>query len=309
MHMKAYVRIEKDSQQIEVKNMPMPAVGNGEVLVRVEAFGVGIHDRYFVSPDVDFPYIIGSEGAGVIEELGNGVTQWQTGDRISFSTVFQPKGGSWAEFCVVNQNTVYSLPDNITYSAGAAIPVAGKTCLECMRELNLKSGDTLFIAGASGAIGSLIIQLAVADGITVSASASEKNHQYMKDLGVTFTVDYNEINWKDKIIDWSNGGVTAALAIQPNTERDSLEVVKKDGKVITVSGYNETIESERGITIRQMQHTINTNDKMNELIQNVSEHKIKIIIEKEYTFDNALEALEKTESRHAQGKVVVNLKK
>ncbi len=279
--MKAYVRIEKENQKIEMMDMPIPEVGNAEVLIKVEAFGVGIHDRYFVSPDVKFPYIIGSEGAGIIKEIGKRVTKLQVGARVSFSTVFQPKGGSWAEFCVVAENTIYTLPENITYSAGAAIPVAGKTCLECMRELNLKSGDTLFIAGASGAIGSLIIQMAVAEGIIVAASASKKNHQYMKDLGATKTVDYHDNDWIDQIVEWSVDGVSAALAIQPGTGQDSLKLVKNGGKVITVSGYNETITSEREITIRQIQHNINTNQKMIELIKNISEENIKIIIEKE----------------------------
>ena len=174
-----------------------------------------------------------------------------------------------------------------------------------MREINLQKNETLFIAGASGAIGTLVIQLANEKGIRVAASASAKNQDYMKSLGAEFTVDYTESDWMSKVQEWSNGGVNTALAIQPGTGSDSIKVVKNDGVLITVSGDSQTVTSERNIEVRQMGHQLFTNLEMIALINKIEQGKIKVVIDKEYSFKNALDALEKTETRSARGKSVV----
>src|SRR5690554_5181810 len=193
--MRAYVRLDSANQDVRLEGVPIPEIQSDEVLIKVEAFGVGIHDRYFIPSEASFPYIIGSEGAGVIKNKGNRVKNFNIGDRVIFTTILQMKGGSWAEYAVANQDVLIGLPDNLTLEQGATVPIAGKTALECMRELNLNKADSLFIAGASGAIGTLVIQLAATKGIHVSASASAKNHDYMKSLGAKQTVDYNDPDW------------------------------------------------------------------------------------------------------------------
>lgn len=304
-NMKAFVRIDALNQEVQLTDVPMPKVHDDEVMLKVEAFGVGIHDRYFIPNGVDFPYVIGSEGAGTIKELGINVSGFKVGDRVIFSTILQDQGGSWAEYAVAKHTALIPLPDNLTFAQGAALPIAGKTAVECMRSLQLAKNDTLFIAGASGAIGTLVIQLAVQKDVRVSASASEKNHSYMQSLGLRKAVDYNDPNWPAEITKWSEGGVTAALAIQPGTGTGSIKVVKDGGKLITVSGDSQSVLPERNISIAQMGHNMDTEQKFLELIKAVSNGEIRLVIEKEYAFDEALQALEKTETRHARGKLIV----
>lgn len=305
--MKAFVRINASNQDVEKGVVPIPNILNNEVLIKVEAFGVGIHDRYFIPHDAEFPYVIGSEGAGIITEIGRDIKSYHVGERVIFTTNLQAQGGSWAEYAAAKQETLIRLPENMLSEQGAAIPVAGKTALECMRELDLSKGDSLFIAGASGAIGTFIIQMAAAKGIRIAASASDKNHDYMKSLGAEKTVDYHDPNWIQEVKDWSNGGVAAALAIQSGTELDSIEVVKENGVLITVSGYNTTFPPKRGIEVRQMSHQQETQKKMVELVNAIAQEEIKLVIEKEYSFDQALEALKKTETRRARGKIIVKI--
>ena len=305
--MKAFVRTSASTQEVELQEVNLPEMHAEEVLIKVEAFGVGIHDRYFIPSDVNYPYIIGSEGSGVITEKGSQVNGFEIGDKVIFTTVLQTQGGSWAEYAVAKQSALIKRPDNLTAVVGASIPIAGKTALECMRELNLNKGDTLFIAGASGAIGTLVIQLAKAKGILIAASASPKNHEYMKSLGAARTVDYNDPDWTIKVKEWSNGGVAKALAIQPGTGEESIEVVKHGGELITVSGDNSSVSSERDIEVRQMGHQLFANKELIELINKISNEEIKVVVEREYTFRYALDALEKTETRHARGKLVVKM--
>ena len=235
------------------------------------------------------------------------MTGFSIGDRVIFTTILQTTGGCWAEYVAAKASGLITLPENLPFAQGAAIPIAGKTALESMRSLQLSKGDTLFIAGASGAIGTMVIQLAAAAGIKVSASASSKNHAYMESLGVEKAVDYNDPAWINKINLWSGGGVAAALAIQPGTGLDSIKVVKDEGRLITVSGDNTQVSPERNVIIEQMGHHADTQKLVVEMVNSISEGKIKIVIEKEYSFEDALKALEKTETRHARGKLVVAL--
>ena len=96
--MKAYARTDAETLNVELMEVSMPEMKPDEVLIEVKAFGVGIHDRYFIPQDAKFPYIIGSEGAGIIANLGNNVTGFVVGDRVIFTTILQPQGGSWAEY-------------------------------------------------------------------------------------------------------------------------------------------------------------------------------------------------------------------
>lgn len=303
--MKAYTRINAQTQEVQLQEVPMPTIQDDEVLIQVKAFWVGIHDRYFIPGDAKFPYVIGTEGTGIITKIGDKVTKFSLGDKVIFTTTLQSQGGSWAEYAAAKSNTLIPLPDTLSFPQGATIPIAGKTALECMQALELKKWDTLFIVWASGAIGTLVIQLASQAGIHVSASASQKNHTYMQSLGAERTVDYHDKNWTKEILDWSQGWVNAALAIQPGTGIDAIKTVKDHWRVITVSGDNTTITPERDITIAQMGHNKNTNSLLIDLVDSLASGNIKVVIEQEFELEDAMKALEKTETRHARGKLVV----
>lgn len=304
--MKAFVRIGSENNRVELMDVNIPTIDENEVLVKVASFGVGIHDRYFIPKEATFPYPIRIEGAGLIVKTGEQVKDFRIGDRVIFSSSMQLKGGCYAACVAVSSDAIIHMPKEMNFTEGAAIPVAGKTALESINALNLTKGETLFIAGASGAIGTLVIQLAKNKGIRVIGLASSKNHTYMKSLGAEEAVDYNDPNWKIKVKQWVPGGVDAALAIQPGTGADSMEVVKNGGEVITVSG-DKVEDSERDITVRQFQHQLTIQEAVNELLQDIVTEKIKIIIERVYPFEEALKALEKTETRHARGKLVVSI--
>lgn len=303
--MKAFVRTSSQNQFVELAEMPIPEINNDEVLVQVQAFGVGVHDRYFIPNDVNFPYTIGTEAAGIITKTGDKIFRFKTGDRVILTSTLQTKGGCWAEYVAVSEHSLIPMPEKLDFVEGAAIPVVGKTALESMRAIDLNKGDTLFVAGASGAIGTLFIQLAAAEGIRIIGSASAKNYEYMLSLGAEKAVDYSDPNWKNQVKQWMPGGVDAALAIQSGTGKDCMDVVKDGGKVITVSG--DQVVAERNIAVRQFEHHQDMQDSLEKLVSDIAEGKIRLVIERVYPFEQALDALEKTETRHARGKLAVSL--
>lgn len=286
-------------------DVPVPEIDASEVLVRVKAVGVGIQDRWFMPKSAKFPYAIGIEAAGIIEKTGKAVTCYQPGDQVMFTSSMQPKGGVWAEFAAVREEALIRIPDGLSFIQAAALPMSGSTALESMRMLGLKPDDTVFMAGASGAIGTLTIQLAKALGCRVAASASSKNHEYMRSLGAEKTVDYRDPDWTNQVRDWRPGGVDAALAIQPGTGISCLHVVKDGGTVVTVSG--DQLSVERGIRVAQVMVSPETKKELAHLASEVAAGRIHVEIEQVYPFERGVEALEKTETRHARGKLVLTL--
>lgn len=290
---------------LALMDIPAPKIDDNEVLVRVKTIGVGIQDRWFMPKIVKYPYSIGIEAAGITEEVGKAVTHYQPGDPVMFTSSMQPKGGTWAEFAAVREEALIRIPDGLSFIQSAALPVAGGTALESMRMLGLSPGDTVFMAGASGAIGTLTIQMTKALDCRVAASASSKNHDYMQSLGAEKTVDYKDPDWVSQVKDWASGGVDAALAIQPGTGIGCLDVVKDSGKVVTVSG--DQLSTARGIHVAQVLVSPETKKALAHLASEVAAGRIHVEIEQVYPFELGVEALEKTETRHARGKIVLTL--
>ncbi len=306
--MRAFVKQSANPNDITLLEMPVPSISDDEMLIKVQAIGVGIHDEYFLPQNITYPYIFGIEAAGVVQELGKNVSSYEVGDRIAFVSMMQPKGGTWAEYVAVNKDSLsYRIPENMTFEQAAAIPVAGNTALKAIEPLPLQSGGSLFIAGASGAIGTFLIQLAKEKGYIVASSASKKNHQYMKDLGADFTVDYNDADWQQQITEWMPGGVDAAIAVQPNTTADSMKVVKNNGTITSISG--DQVASERGITVGIVSHQLDILDELNHMVKRIADDEMELVIEEVYPFTEAFDALKKTQTRHARGKLVVSMDK
>jgi len=290
---------------LELMNIPVPEINDSEVLVQVKTIGVGIQDRWFIPKIAQYPYAIGIEAAGIIKKVGKAVVHYQPGALVMFTSSMQPKGGTWAEFAAVREEALIRIPDGLSFIQAAALPVAAGTALESMRMLGLRPGDTVFMAGASGAIGTLTIQMAKALGCRIAASASSKNHNYMQSLGAEKTVDYMNPDWISQVKGWGRGGVDAALAIQPGTGIGCLDVVKDGGKVVTVSG--DQLQTERGIYVTQVLVNPETKKALADLASEVATGHIHVEIEQVYPFELGVEALEKTETRHARGKIILTV--
>ncbi|MFF7440892.1 alcohol dehydrogenase catalytic domain-containing protein [Streptomyces sp. NPDC008122] len=160
-----------------------PEPGPGEVRVKVAAVGLNPVDwkrRYgWVEQfyPTTFPAVPGLEFAGTVDALGEGVTGLAVGDEVLGWT----KTGAYAEYAIAG--TVAPKPAGLSWEAAASLPVAGETAQRVLDLLRVREGETLFLHGAAGVVGSVAVQLAVATGITVIGSASESNHGYLRELG------------------------------------------------------------------------------------------------------------------------------
>lgn len=307
--MKAAVISDAGTGRVELTTVAIPSNGADELLVRTKAIGVGIHDSYFLPAGISTPFPIGIEAAGVVEEVGSELShRYRPGDRIAYVSINQLKGGTWAEYAVVGADAlIVPIPEDMEFEQAAAVPVAANTTLRAIHALPaIPDGGSIFVAGASGAIGTFAVQLGHARGWEMAGSASPHNHDYLTSLGASKTVDYHDPEWPEKIHRWKSGGVDAALAIQPDTTTASISVVTDGGTVVTISG-DQVGQPPRGVTVSGLAYDADVRGELVELIDQILTGQLRLEIERIYPFDEALEALGKVQTRHARGKIVLSL--
>ena len=306
--MKAIVIPHRGADTIEMIEVPRPQIDPDELLVAVHAAGVGIHDSYFLPKDAQYPYPIGIEGAGVIEEVGSAVTGYKRGDRISFVSSMQAKGGTWAQYVAVNaRSLIMPIPPGLDFIQAAAIPVAGNTALKGLDALQVvPGGGTLFIAGASGAIGTIGVQIARARNWQVAGSASRANHDFLSSLGADMVVDYHDADWTDQVRQWAPNGVDCAMAIQPGTAGETMRVVKDGGRIVAISG--DSVESERNIEVEMIPYQLDVRGELIQFMTDIENNALHLEVEQVYPFEDSLAALAKVQTRHARGKNVIQIR-
>lgn len=304
--MKAFVNPASGGSTIEPVEIPAPAIDSSEFLVRVHAIGVGIHDSYFLPAGAQYPYPIGIEAAGVVEDVGEAVSEIRAGDRIAFTSTMQPKGGTWAEFAAVGPGSlILHVPEEMSFTTAAALPVVGNTALQALAIAGVQEGEMIFISGGAGAIGTLAIQIAHARGCRVLTSASARNFEYVRSLGADEVVDYHDDDWTRQILRRAPSGVDAAIAIHPGTSEETLAVVKDFGSLVTVSADN--VVPERGIRVDTVRHQVDVRDELVSLVDDVATGTIHVEIEHVYPFSEAPAALARVQTRHVRGKLVIQV--
>src|SRR5580692_162180 len=172
---------------LDVRDVPIPEAGPGQVLIRVKAAGINpgeakIRDGFLheIWP-ATFPSGQGSDFAGVVERLGPGVTAVAERDEV---IGWVDTRSSQAEYVVAEQENLAPRPSGLPWEVAGAIPVAGFTASAMVRAVDLKPGDTVAVAAAAGGVGSLAVQLAKRKGATVIGLAGPSNHDWLIRHGV-----------------------------------------------------------------------------------------------------------------------------
>ncbi|MGH4031231.1 NADP-dependent oxidoreductase [Actinomycetota bacterium Odt1-20B] len=165
---------------LEIVELPDPHPGPGQVRIAVRAAGLNPSDwkKREGLMDEQLPQTLGYEAAGVVDELGEGVTDVAVGDRV-FG--FCAQEGAQAELAVLAHYA--PVPPSLDFAGAAALPAAIETSMRALDQLGVESGSTLLVNGASGSVGSAAVQFAVVRGARVIGTASSANHDYLRSLG------------------------------------------------------------------------------------------------------------------------------
>ncbi len=210
---------EKDL--FELREVDKPNAGINEVLVKIIAAAVNPVDAkirvngYWAKSYL--PIILGYDAAGIIEEVGDGVTEFKPGDEVYYTPKLMDNPvGTYAEYNSVEASIIAKKPKNLTFEEAAAIPLAGGTAWEAIvRRIKIHVGETILIHGAAGGVGTFAVQFAKAAGAKVIATASPQNHKVLKKLGADVIIDYHKKDASEIALEETNGkGVDAAFDIQ-----------------------------------------------------------------------------------------------
>ena len=288
---------------LRIKEIEEPHAGPGEVRIAVRAIGVnpmdfkvrrGWFEDFMPTP---LPSVPGLEAAGVVDEVGEGVTGIAFGDEV----VGWVTGGAYAEHALM-ANVVHK-PAEVSWQQAVALPQAGETADRVLRELDFKKGETLLLHGAAGAVGSLAVQLAVARGGTVIGTASPANHDYLRGLGAV-PVAYGE-GLVERVRSVAPQGVDAVFdAAGFGALPDSIALRDGTDRIVTIADMGA---QQLGVAMSPAPST--TPEEMAAVIsaqlREVADGTLRVRIDEVLPLAEAAKAQQKSEGGHAHGKLVL----
>jgi NADPH2:quinone reductase len=241
---------------LKIHDLPTPKPGAGQVLVRTHAAGVNPYDTYMragvyaVKPAL--PYTPGSDAAGVIEAVGDGVSKVKTGDRVYTAKTVT---GAYAEYTLALESQVHKLPEKTSFAQGAAVYVPYATAYHGLhREARAIAGETLLVHGASGGVGIAAVQMARAMGLTVMGSAgSQKGLDLIRREGAQHCFNHAQPGYQEEIMKATGGrGADIILEMLANVNlAGDTKMLATHGRIIVIGNRGETTINARELMSRR----------------------------------------------------------
>jgi len=304
-----------DAEVLEMAEVNKPVINENQVLIKVMAVGINPVDTKVragtsgMSKRIKFPAILGWDVSGVIESVGKNVSEFVIGDAVFGCVGFPGLGNAYAEFTISDPKLLAKKPVNISFEEAAAIPIAGLTAYQAINEIiKITSGQKILIQAAAGGVGHLAVQLAKINGAFVIGTASDKNEKFLFSLGVDKFINYKKENFEkivnnvDAVIDAMGGdvlyrsisctrpvGIVVCLPSSTKDDPKAIELAKEKGvKLLWPMMYSD-------------------GDQMKIIAHLLQQKKLKVVIDKIFTFDQIVWAHKALETHNTKGKVVVRI--
>ncbi len=243
-------------EELKLAEVPTPKPAAGQVLVRVHAAGVNPYDTYMragtyaIKPQL--PYTPGSDGAGVIEAVGEGVKKVKPGDRVYTAKTIT---GAYAEYALALEEQVHSLPAKVNFSQGAGVWVPYATAYHALHHSAVAhASETVLVHGASGGVGSAAVQMARAMGLTVFGTAgTQKGADLVKREGAHQVFDHSKAGCPEEVMKATGGrGVDIILEMLANVNLSAdLKLLATNGRVIIIGNRGEITINPRDLMSRR----------------------------------------------------------
>lgn len=322
------------ADNIAFADIPRPALKPDELLVEVHAAGLNPIDtmipKGMFKPILRFqlPATLGSDVAGVVVEVGSGVTRFKPGDAI-FASVFDLGTGTLADFAVVPDSAAALKPANLDFVQAASVPMVGLTTWQALKERALLThGQKVFVPAGSGGIGTFAIQLSKHLGAKVGTTVSTGNVELARSLGADEVVDYKKQAFEDVLQDYD-----AVLGtVRGDSLMKSLRILKPHSTIVSLigppdaafaraRGMNLILKFVFGLLSRKIIRAGRRTGtrysflfvhpdggQLAEIGELLQAETIRPVIDKVFPFAEAKEALAYLEKGRAKGKVVVQMK-
>jgi NADPH:quinone reductase-like Zn-dependent oxidoreductase len=285
-------------------DVPRPVPGPGQLLVAVRAAGVNPVDwkrrAGFRPPGTappKLPVLFGSEVAGVVEEVGDGVVGFAVGDAVFGN----PVTGGYAEYTLIPAELAAHKPEAVSFTDAATLPVAAATAYDGINQLALAPGTTLVITGVGGGVGVAAAQLAVRAGITVIGTASAGKKDFVEALGVIHIEPGLGVAGRVRLA--APGGVDAIYDLVGGDALEEVASVLHDRSKLITAADRETAGRLGGSPVARARNRA----VLDAVAEQVATGALRPLVTSTYPLRRAPEALRLVEQGHARGKVVVEV--
>lgn len=308
---------------LEYVDVEPTAPGAGEIRVKNEAVGFNFIDIYFrtgLYPAPSLPSGLGTEGAGVVDAVGEGVTRLKVGDRVVYA---QSPLGAYAQYHNLPADKAVTLPEAIDFETAAASMLKGLTVQYLLRQTYpLKGGETILWHAAAGGVGSIACQWARELGVKlIGTVSSQEKAELAKRNGAWATIDYTKENVVERVRELTGGEMVDVVydSVGKDTWEISLDCIKPRGLMVSfgnasgpVEGVNIGILNQKGslfVTRPSLNGYADTRERLesmcDELFEMLASGKVKIDIAQRYALAEAGEAQEALASRRTTGSTVL----
>lgn len=308
-------------EQLQLADASIPSPGAGQVVVHVAASGVNFIDVYFRTGlyKADLPLTPGSEAAGVVESVGDGVTALKPGDRVAYAMV----RGSYTQYAVVPAAQLVKLPDSVDFTTAAAAMLQGMTAHYLTHStFALKKGDTALVHAAAGGAGGLIVQMAKMLGATVIGTAgSDEKAAIAKQAGADEVIIYTQQDFVAETKRITNGrGVDVIYdSVGQSTFLKGLDTIRPRGMMVlfgqssgAVAPFDPGILNGKGslfVTRPSLAHYAANREELEwragDVLKWIGEGKLKLRIDRTYPLAQAADAHRDLEGRKTAGKLIL----
>jgi NADPH:quinone reductase-like Zn-dependent oxidoreductase len=300
-----------DASQVTINEIEQPVTGPGEVVIEVGAAALNPFDtavrQGYVSEKMPLalPATLGGDIAGVVVEVGQGVQEFEVGDTVyGQAGAYFGASGAFAEYARTGVDRISMAPDNLDFAEAASLVLVGTSALQALKDhIDLKPGQTIFIHGGGGGIGSAAIQIAKHIGAYVITTATGENLQYVRELGADEVIDYQSQDFAEVVHD-----ADAVLDLVGGDDfNKSLGILKKGGIAVSLIGQaDETRAKELGVRAIS-QFTKATPERLDALRDLVEEGIVVPRIGAVFKLSEAREAFTAREGG-TKGKVVLEMR-
>ncbi|AQZ62147.1 NADPH:quinone reductase [[Actinomadura] parvosata subsp. kistnae] len=285
-----------DPDVLHLVDAEEPHAGPGRIRIAVRAAGVNPVDwriregQFQQARPIELPAGVGLDAAGVVDEVGEGVEGVAVGDHV-----FGEGSDTYAEFAVLWAWA--RMPEGLTFEEAAGYPSVVETALRVIDQVGVRAGQTLLVSGASGGVGSAVLQIARERGITVIGTAGPANQDYLRSLGALATT-YGE-GWVERVR--RLGRVDAALDLAGSgVIRELVELTGDPGKVVSIADLGAPV-----LGVRFSGVAGSMPDALAEAARLISEGRLHIPVDRSYTLSEAAAAHVDSKAGHTRGRRVI----
>jgi NADPH:quinone reductase-like Zn-dependent oxidoreductase len=284
---------------VRVDFVPIPQPQAGQVRIKVRAASVNPVDWKLASRSGASPQVPGRDLSGVIDAVGPSAERWKAGDEVIAIAV----GGSYAQYALASVNAIASKPTTMSFEEAAGVPVVGETAWRAIVTVgDVQKGQRVLIHGGAGGVGSSAVQVAKARGAHVIATASPRNHDYLRSVGADEVIDYNTIRFEDRV-----KALDLVLnTVDADTGARSVSVVKPGGILVSVVGAAPEDKC-AAARIRCAQTGRVTGELLPKVVELANAGQFRISIDQRLGLEDVTKAWESSRQGHTRGKIVLDL--